>query len=167
MSRNGNLIFRAVRAFLVLPGIMAGILPALLLLIPYRPMARSGWFTVPIVVGIWIIISAAIEFYRRGQGTLAPWDPPKQLVVEGMYRFHRNPMYVGVMFILFGWAGLTGSGWLLLYALGMWLAFHLRIVFYEERQLQRLFPKDWEDYRQHVPRWLVRLTPYEREHFNF
>ena len=162
MDSQHDLRFRAVRAFVFLPGVMAGVLPALLLLIPYRPFARSAWFVLPMIVGIWILVSAAREFYRRGQGTLAPWDPPQHLVVEGMYRYHRNPMYVGVMFILFGWVGLTGSLWLLLYALFMWLAFHLRIVLYEEREMQRLFADDWEDYRRRVPRWWVRMTPYER-----
>ena len=57
-----------------------------------------------VVVGSGILFASVVSFYRRGRGTLAPWDPPKHLVVHDLYRFNRNPMYVGVVIVVLGWA---------------------------------------------------------------
>jgi protein-S-isoprenylcysteine O-methyltransferase Ste14 len=74
-----------------------------------------------------------------GKGTLAPWDPPKRLVVVGLYRFTRNPMYVGITLMLIGWSLLVGSSWLFGYTAILALAFHLRILLYEEPRLEKQF----------------------------
>ena len=105
---------------------------------------------------------AAISFYRRGQGTLAPWDPPKHLVVRDCYRFNRNPMYVGVVLLVLGWAVLTGNLWNYLYTALLPVIFHLRVVLYEEKEMQRLFGKEWETYTMAVPRWGVRIRPFNK-----
>ncbi len=111
----------------------------------------------PLVAGALIVLSTAVSFYRRGRGTLAPWDPPRELVVRDLYRFNRNPMYVGVVFVLLGWALLSGSLWLYAYACVVAIVFHLRVVLYEEKEMARLFGPQWEKYRAGVPRWGVRL----------
>jgi protein-S-isoprenylcysteine O-methyltransferase Ste14 len=115
------------------------------------------------VFGLFILFLCVVSFYRHGKGTLAPWDPPKRLVVADLYRYTRNPMYVGVTLILLGWAGLLGSMWHYLYALLMLIAFHLRVVLYEEPEMARLFPEDWANYKKNVPRWLIRARPYRPE----
>lgn len=111
----------------------------------------------PTVAGAMIVLSAVISFYRRGRGTLAPWDPPCELVVRDLYRFNRNPMYIGVVLVLIGWALLTGSIWLYVYACAVAVVFHLRVVLYEEKEMALLFGPQWEKYRGEVPRWGVRL----------
>ncbi len=156
------LALRAIFEFLLLPGLMAGVFPALITRIPsgrFNP-TPLGW--IPLLPGLAILIAAVVSFYRRGHGTLAPWDPPTRLVVQDLYRFNRNPMYVGIMLILVGWSGLAGSAWILAYALGLLAAFHLRIVLYEEKEMQRLFPEDWPEYRAKVPRWVWRWSPYSK-----
>jgi protein-S-isoprenylcysteine O-methyltransferase Ste14 len=151
---------RAIFAFLLLPGIMAGLIPALILRIPGARFAPTPFAWLPMLLGLAILVAAVASFYRRGRGTLAPWDPPTRLVVQDLYRFNRNPMYAGILLILLGWSGLAGSLWHLAYAALLALAFHLRIVLYEEKEMARLFPDDWPDYSRHVPRWTVRFRPY-------
>jgi protein-S-isoprenylcysteine O-methyltransferase Ste14 len=94
------------------------------------------------------------DFYVAGRGTLAPWAPPRALVVTGLYRFSRNPMYVGVLLILCGWAAGFRSWPLAAYAATIATAFHLRVLLYEEPTLARLFGKDWDHYTRQVPRWI-------------
>ncbi len=114
-----------------------------------------------ILAGSGVLLSSVVSFYRRGQGTLAPWDPPKYLVVKDFYRFNRNPMYVGVVILVLGWAFLTGNIWNYAYAVLIPVIFHLRVVFCEEKEMQRLFGKEWEIYRMAVPRWGIRIRPFK------
>jgi protein-S-isoprenylcysteine O-methyltransferase Ste14 len=95
------------------------------------------------------------DFYVAGGGTLAPWAPPRRLVVVGLYRVSRNPMYVAVVVILCGWAlGFrTWASWL--YVLAVAIAFHLRVVLGEEPWLARTYGEQWAAYRARVPRWLI------------
>jgi len=90
----------------------------------------------------------------RGKGTLAPWSPPENLVVAGLYRYTRNPMYVAVTLILVGWAVSFGLRGLYLYAAAVAAAFHLRVVLGEEPWLARTHGAQWEEYARRVPRWL-------------
>ena len=78
------------------------------------------------------------------------------LVIAGLYRYSRNPMYVGVLLILFGWAAAFGSRGHLVYAAVMCVVFHLRVVYFEEPWLSRTHGRDWDDYRAHVNRWFGR-----------
>lgn len=94
------------------------------------------------------------DFARRGQGTPAPYDPPRRLVSIGLYRFTRNPMYLGVLAMLLGEAILWRSLELAVYTAAMGLGFHLFIVFYEEPTLHRLFGEEYARYRGAVGRWL-------------
>ena len=95
-----------------------------------------------------------------GTGTPAPIDPPRNLVVSGLYRFVRNPMYVGVALVLLSEAALFGSFRLLEYALIVWAAFFLFVVAYEEPALRRKFGVSYQAYFEAVPRWIPRLTPW-------
>ena len=90
-------------------------------------------------------------------GTPAPIAPPKTLVVQGLHRFVRNPMYIGVLLIVAGQAWMFWSRSLCLYAALLWLAFHLFVLIYEEPTLRKQFGEGYERYRAAVPRWTPRF----------
>ncbi|MCG8456937.1 MAG: isoprenylcysteine carboxylmethyltransferase family protein [Holophagales bacterium] len=97
------------------------------------------------------------DFATFGRATPAPVDAPKRLVVRGLYRYTRNPMYLGVLAVISGWALLYRSHQLVLYALGVATMFHLFIVLYEEPHLRKVFGEEYELYREITPRWLPSL----------
>ena len=148
------LLWRAILAFLVLPGTVAFLVPLLF----FRPTDPGHVFDVlglvPLSVGAVLLLWCVKEFYVAGKGTLAPWAPPRELVVTGLYRFSRNPMYIAVLLVLLGWAVGFHSRSLAVYALVAMLAFHLRVVFAEEPWLARTQGEKWLRYKAHVPRWL-------------
>ncbi len=114
-----------------------------------------------IVFGIIITWSCVSLFADYGDGTPAPWDPPKRLVVRGLFRYVRNPLVEGVFCILLGESLLFGS-----LALLLWFLFFVSInLIYtpliEEPELLRRFGKPFRAYMQNVPRWLPRKTPWE------
>ena len=154
------MMLRAILAFLALPALVAGLFPWLISRIPATLLFRSFYGLTLLVVGSGILLSAVVSFYRRGRGSLAPWDPPKHLVIQDLYRFTRNPMYVGVIALVWGWALVTGSPWNYVYAIVVPVVFHLRVVLYEEKEMLRLFGQEWNSYRKAVPRWGVVLRPY-------
>jgi len=112
-----------------------------------------------IAIGAAVVLWCVRDFYVRGSGTLAPWNPPRSLVRSGLYRFTRNPMYVGILTALCGWATLFTSPLLGAWAALMAVVFHLRVLTYEEPWLRREFPEDWAAYSGEVPRWLPGLRP--------
>ena len=107
-----------------------------------------------IAVGAGLLGACIVEFARRGRGTLSPLDPPRMLVVRGLYRYVRNPMYLSVMTIVFGEILLTGSGPLLIYWLVFFAAATLFVMGYEEPWLRRHFGQSYDQYAQEVGRWL-------------
>src|SRR5437867_1776965 len=121
-----RLFWKALLAFLVLPGTVAFAVP-LLLLKPAAPFSTLGGILAGL--GSVFLLWCVRDFYVAGKGTLAPWSPPQTLVVTGLYRVSRNPMYVAVILILWGWTVGFGSRALAIYALAVMLAFHLRVVF--------------------------------------
>ncbi|HLG56341.1 MAG TPA: alpha/beta fold hydrolase [Vicinamibacterales bacterium] len=147
------MLFRALLSFLALPGIVAFVVPVLVA----WPRVRAGSFNaialVLLIPGITLLIWCVRDFLVTGKGTLAPWDPPRRLVSAGPYRWSRNPMYVGVALILLGWSIAFGSWSLLLYALIVAIAFHLRVVLGEEPWLARTHGRAWTEYVARVPRW--------------
>ncbi len=154
------MMIRVILAFLALPALVAGLFPWLFSTIPALPIFQSSYGVILLVIGGGILIASVVSFYCRGRGTLAPWDPPKRLVAQDLYRFNRNPMYIGVVALLFGWALITGNPWNYGYAALMFAVFHMRVVFYEEKEMERLFGSEWDDYRRAVPRWGLQLQPY-------
>ena len=102
-----------------------------------------------------VLLGACIwEFFRSGRGTLSPADPPKELVVRGLYRYVRNPMYLSVTLIILGEFLLTGSQGLLLYWAVWFLGANLFVLGYEEPTLRRRFGPAYEQYVRNVGRWL-------------
>ena len=149
MSR---LFWKALLAFLVLPGTVAFIVP-LTIFLP-RQVSPDPLGLVPLLLGIVLLLATVREFYVVGRGTLAPWSPPEQLVTTGLYRYSRNPMYVAVVLVLLGWAALFRSFPLLVYTLVVTIGFHLRLVFGEEPWLAQRHGDHWLRYAAGVPRWL-------------
>ena len=151
---------RALGAFLVLPGMAAGLIPALIFF--FDPW-REGGLSVGYLftgLGLFLLLWCVRDFYVAGKGTLAPWDPPRSLVIVGLYGYVRNPMYISVLMILAGWCLVGSSVLLVVYSFLMAVMFHLRVTRNEEHWLAREFPEDWSRYSQSVDRWLPRLRPW-------
>jgi len=132
------------------------------------------WFRVPlhivhpeawIVIAIGGVIAAAcmFEFAWRGYGTPAPMDPPRRLVVSGIYRFVRNPMYVGFAILLLGQAWLTGRIEIVYETLFYLAFFTIFVMAYEEPALRSKFGDDYREYCRNVRRWIPRLTPWQEK----
>ena len=110
------------------------------------------------LIGGAIYLWCAWDFAVKGLGTPAPIDAPRLLVVKGLYRFTRNPMYLGVSGMILGQAIYYGSFSIVVYLLAILLVFNLFVHFYEEPTLRRLFGEQYDDYCRRVPRWLFRAN---------
>jgi protein-S-isoprenylcysteine O-methyltransferase Ste14 len=154
------LLLRALLSFLILPGALAGLLPWFLASADASRGDGSAAGGVVLAAGLAVVLWCVRDFYASGRGTLAPWDPPRHLVVVGLYRFMRNPMYVGVILVVAGWALLAGSRLVGLYAVILAVGFHLRVLAYEEPWLARTFGDEWTRYSAAVSRWLPRRLPW-------
>lgn len=151
-------LFKTLLFSLLVPGSVTVLIPYLLLDFSadyrasvFHSAAIPGWIL--ITFGLLIYGWCAWDFTFTGKGTPSPTHPPQQLVVKGLYRYTRNPMYVGIAVILSGEAWLFRSLNLLIYAVIVALAFHLRVVYYEEPVLRKSFGVDFEKYCQAVSRW--------------
>jgi protein-S-isoprenylcysteine O-methyltransferase Ste14 len=116
------------------------------------------------LVGAAIYLWCAWDFAVKGLGTPAPIDAPKTLVVNGLYRFVRNPMYLGVLCLIISQSLISASIPILLYLVFVAVCFHLFITFYEEPRLRTTFGEQYEDYCRRVPRWLPRLHNHNHNH---
>jgi protein-S-isoprenylcysteine O-methyltransferase Ste14 len=127
---------------------------------PMHVVHPEAWavFAIGLDLGFW----CAVEFALRGLGTPAPFDPPKRLVITGLYRFVRNPMYVGLGIALVGEAWLTGRIEFIYEMVVLWTAVAIMVIAYEEPALRRQFGGDYVGYCRHVPRWIPRLTPFDK-----
>src|SRR2546423_4398278 len=154
-------LFLAARSlvFLVLiPGTVAGY-------IPWRILRASRQLLIPpfsittilglcvAMLGLSVLLRCVWDFFATGRGTLAPFDPPKHLVLHGLYRFTRNPMYNGVLTLLLGETWLFHSSALLEYTIIVFVIFHLMVLIYEEPALESQFGESYRAYRAAVPRW--------------
>jgi len=155
------MFIRALIAFIALPGIAAIVAPPLIAY--FDPWKGFRWAPGIFVmcIGGFVLLWCVRDFYISGKGTLAPWDPPRKLVVVGLYRFMRNPMYVGVLLLVLGWSLYFRSPILFLYTAILALGFHIRVVKKEEPWLNEQFGNQWVLYQQEVPRWLPRTTPWK------
>jgi protein-S-isoprenylcysteine O-methyltransferase Ste14 len=144
---------RALLAFLALPGVVAYSVPVVWLVGSSHTTLVQPLGLVPLVVGTVALLWCVRDFYASGKGTIAPWAPPADLVVVGLYRYTRNPMYLAVVLILLGWAVSFESAGLLVYTVIVAIAFHLRVVLGEEPWLNRAHGPKWQEYSSRVPRW--------------
>jgi protein-S-isoprenylcysteine O-methyltransferase Ste14 len=149
------MFWRALIAFLALPGVVAILVPAL-----FAGSARRGGAPfhaigmIPLAVGLALLLWCVRDFYVAGRGTLAPWSPPRNLVTVGLYRYSRNPMYLAVTLMLIGWILCVPSRTLAIYTGFVMLVFQLRVVFGEEPWLERTHGDAWREYKSRVRRWL-------------
>ena len=107
----------------------------------------------PLAAGVALYLWCLWEFAAYGRGTPAPFDAPRQLVIQGPYRWVRNPMYLGVELVILGWSALFRSLALALYAVAVGLVFHGFVVLYEEPALRRRFGAGYRKYCEQVGRW--------------
>lgn len=153
-----KLLLKNLLFILVVPGTAGVYLP--LFLAQDRPAASGAPFFLALALltlGAIAYLWCVWDFAVFGRGTPAPIDPPKKLVVRGLYRCSRNPLYIGLLTALAGWAVMFGGTSLLLYALGVAIFLHLFVVLYEEPHLRRVFGAEYQEYCEKVGRWLPRF----------
>ena len=152
--------------FLVLaPGVVAGYLPGSISrwqmqapFLTFFPFRIAG--ALLIVAGLPGLLDSFARFALTGLGTPAPVFPTRHLVVTGLYRYVRNPMYISVVSMILGQALLLGNLRVLEYGLAIWTAFHLFVLLYEEPTLRSTFGAEYETFCAKVPRWLPRLSAW-------
>ncbi|OLS22269.1 MAG: hypothetical protein HeimC3_31460 [Candidatus Heimdallarchaeota archaeon LC_3] len=160
---------------LILTGTATLFIPFLLLIL-VGDINIGGGFPVPfdylililgiviIIIGLLILYKTNILFAKIGQGTLAPWSPPKNLVIVGIYQYVRNPMHTSFLFIILGEAILFGSLSLFLWLIFLFIVIHLYFVFLEEPELIKRFGEDYLLYKKNVSRWIPRLSPWKKKY---
>ena len=165
-------LFRHVLAIAILPFTVAVLIP---LRIAQRYAmtpglgASAGQVAIQLAgaalcaIGLVLFVASLRRFATEGQGTLAPWDPPRALVVRGPYRFVRNPMISGVIFVLFGEAAVLLSRPHAIWAAAFVLINLTYIPLVEEPQLARRFGELYREYCRHVRRFVPRLRPWSAE----
>jgi len=141
---------------ILVPGSVAVYIPRAIASDASTPTLYSSIGFLPIALGVAIYLWCAWDFATAGQGTPAPIDAPKHLVVRGLYRFVRNPMYVGVLLILLGESLAFRSPRILVYAAIVFTFFNLFVILYEEPALKRKFGASYEEYLKKIPRWIPR-----------
>jgi len=154
--------------FVVAPCTLAGLVPwsitAWQLQPPFLGLELTrGLGAITILAGVLGLVDAFARFALQGLGTPAPIAPTRNLVVTGLYRHVRNPIYVAVVAIILGQAVLMGDWRLIVYGAVLWFFFHVFVVAYEEPTLEQTFGKEYEAFRTAVPRWIPRMTPWRSE----
>ena len=125
------------------------------------PGLRWGLAAVLALPGFWLAIRTMRLFVHEGQGTPAPWDPPRKFVVSGPYRYLRNPMLLSVIVLILAEAVALNSPCLLGWAVVFLVLNTVYFVFVEEPGLVRRFGDDYLHYKSAVPRWMPRSRPYD------
>jgi len=155
-----SLLLRNLFFTILQPGLAAGVIPYFILGTAVDQVLVQPWqgfryvaLTV-FAIGFIMMIHCILRFVVEGKGTISPVDPTKRLVTHGLYRFSRNPMYVGVMLILIGEAMFFRSGSLWMYALIIFVALNIFILLHEEPRLRKVFGEEYERYCKNVSRWI-------------
>jgi protein-S-isoprenylcysteine O-methyltransferase Ste14 len=164
MMRKASALVGSAIFLVIAPGFVAGLVPWWIshwrMEPPFlgTPVFRfiGGLLMAPGIIGL---LDSFARFALRGLGTPAPVFPTKHLVVTGLYRYVRNPMYVAVAMTILGQSLIFGSVALLEYGGLVWLLFHAFVLLYEEPTLRRSFPSEYQAFCAAVPRWIPRLTP--------
>lgn len=131
---------------------------------PASPGSLAFWPALGLIAyGLTLVIWTVSLFWRYGEGTAAPWDPPQRFVVRGPYRYVRNPMISGVLALLAAETLMLGSLPILCWLIVALLVNVVYIPFVEERGLAKRFGEPYLTYRKNVPRWLLRSRPWTGE----
>ena len=158
------MLFLKVMIFaLVAPGTVAVLVPYLLLTLcadahPYSSGSLGYVGVFLIALGAFVYTRCLWDFAVTGRGTPAPIDPPKNLVICGLYRYARNPMYIGSVMVLFGEAILFQTPVLFVYSAAVFVGFYFLVLLYEEPTLRRQFGNSYRQYCRLVPRWIPRMN---------
>jgi protein-S-isoprenylcysteine O-methyltransferase Ste14 len=170
--RSGGLTVRHLLSILILPVTMTILVPAWILRgqdpPPTLPATAGAWRLALLgvaILGVGLALAGASVglFARHGRGTLAPWDPPRRLVVRGVYAHVRNPMISGVTSVLLGEAAILRSLPHLTWAVGFALVNAVYILLVEERGLRARFGAAYETYARNVPRLVPRVRAWQPE----
>jgi protein-S-isoprenylcysteine O-methyltransferase Ste14 len=152
------LLFKNLLFAVIAPGTVSVYVP---LLLAHKRSPASGlvflFALALLALGGAIYVRCVWDFATFGRGTPAVFDAPKKLVVRGLYCYVRNPMYVGILALVLGWAVMFQVLALFVYAFGVGVLFHLFVVLYEERHLGRLYGSAYPEYCAKVNRWLPRF----------
>jgi protein-S-isoprenylcysteine O-methyltransferase Ste14 len=161
-------VIGAAAWFVLAPGVIAGLVPWLIT--GWTPEGPGYWWVPAQILGGalaaaggLVLVHAFVRFLTEGRGTPVPIAPPKRLVVGGLYRYVRNPMYVAVAATIIGQALLLGRPILLGYAALFMAVVAAFVRWYEEPTLTARFGDDYAAYRKAVPAWHPRLQPWRAE----
>jgi protein-S-isoprenylcysteine O-methyltransferase Ste14 len=151
--------FKTLLFTVLVPGTVAGWLPQWLLEEQRRLVLHPlpVWHYAGLAVlgaGVTIYLWCARDFMVKGLGTPAPVSAPKMLVINGLYRWVRNPMYSGVLLVILGQAIFYGSRIVFVYLIGVALLFEMFVFLYEEPVLRARFGEPYEAYRREERRWI-------------
>jgi protein-S-isoprenylcysteine O-methyltransferase Ste14 len=142
------------------PGIVAGYIP--LAFLRRGPQIETGIFAylaIPLwLIGVIVLLWCFWGFIVKGHGTPVPIDPPKELVVTGLYHYIRNPMYVSVLVIIIGHFLWFKTTWIVVYTAVVFQAVYLFVTLYEEPHLKKIFGNTYEEYAKKTPRWIPRIN---------
>jgi protein-S-isoprenylcysteine O-methyltransferase Ste14 len=155
-------LWRHLAAILLLPAVATVGIPALIVWRSGGTVGPLAFVGVPLItLGLALLVSTIRLFASVGRGTLAPWDPTTRLVVSGPYRYVRNPMISGVLFVLLGEAALFSSVELLVWSGAFFVVNAVYFPLVEEPGLARRFGDDYSTYKANVPRWVPRMRPWK------
>jgi protein-S-isoprenylcysteine O-methyltransferase Ste14 len=155
-----SLLLRNLFFTILQPGLVAGLFPYWILdnlfeQVIAEPFHWHQYIAAPVfVAGFLIMITCILQFAIQGRGTLSPADPTKKLVIRGLYKYSRNPMYVGVILMLAGETLFFSSVGLLVYSGIIALSFILFVIVVEEPRLSSDFGAEYAEYRKKVRRWI-------------
>ncbi len=162
-GRNARAALGSSVFFVLAPGVVAGLIPWWIT--RWRAGDQYPWpirviGVVLLITGAVVVVSAFARFVSEGSGTPAPVAPTRRLVIGGLYRHVRNPMYVAVLATIVGQAFALGRPSLLAHGAVVAIAFAAFVRFYEEPTLFRTFGEEYEEYRRAVPGWWPRLRSW-------
>ena len=159
-------MFEWLKSILALPFNVVVIIPFLILYFsdyqykePEKIFLTAGVLT--LAAGLFLAVWTMILFNNIGKGTLAPWNPPKKLVVEGPYCYVRNPMIIGVLLILIAESLILNSIQIFWWVVLFFIINTIHFYIFEEKQLENNFGEDYKNYRKNVPMWIPRFTPWK------
>ena len=148
-------VIKTLMFTVLVPGTITVVIPYRLLGSGPKSVSSFGLIGASVIaLGLAAYLWCAWDFATAGGGTPAPFEPPNILVLRGLYRIVRNPMYAGVLLILLGESITFASLPILQYGVIVWLFFHLFVVFYEEPTLRQKFGASYGEYCKTVPRWI-------------
>jgi len=173
---NLTMYWELIKAILILPGTVIIFIPAVILKVSqttrFSPALASPnqvlfWLAVlAAVTGLGLAIWTVSLFMKFGGGTPAPWQPPKDLVIRGPYRYVRNPMITGALLTLFALAMFFQSWPIAIWTIIFFIGNAIYFPFFEEKSLEKRFGAVYLEYKSQVPRWIPRLRAWRQPGFD-